>query len=77
MDYNVCPPYIYLYFADKKNYSPNNVSDWADVISKLVALCNSVTKTLMLGKIEGRRKRGRRRMRLLDGITDSMDRSLS
>ena len=33
-------------------------------------------KTLMLGKIEGRRRRGRQRMRLLDGITDSMDRSL-
>ena len=34
-------------------------------------------KTLMLGGIEGRRKRGRRRMRRLDGITDSMDVSLS
>jgi len=34
-------------------------------------------KTLMLGKIEGRRRRGRQRMRRLDGITDSMDVSLS
>ena len=38
---------------------------------------DSLEKTLMLGKIEGRRRRGRQRMRGLDGITDSMDRSLS
>ena len=37
---------------------------------------NSLEKTLMLGKIEGRRRRGRQRMRRLDGITDSMDMSL-
>ena len=38
---------------------------------------DSVEKILMLGKIEGRRRRGRQRMRCLDGITDSMDMSLS
>ena len=38
---------------------------------------NSLEKTLMLGKIEGRRRRGQQRMRRLDGITDSMDMKLS
>ena len=38
---------------------------------------DSFEKTLMLGKIEGRRRRGRQRMRMLDGITDSMAVSLS
>ena len=42
----------------------------------LMQRADSLEKTLMLGKIEGRRRRGRQRMRWLDGITDSMDTGL-
>ena len=45
--------------------------------SHLMRSVDSLKKTLMLGKIEGRRRRGRQRIRWLDGITDSMDMSLS
>ena len=44
--------------------------------SHLMRRLDSFEKTLMLGKIEGRRRRGRQRMRWLDGITDSMDMGL-
>ena len=45
-------------------------------LEHLVRRIDSLEKTLMLGKIEGGRRRDRRKMRLLDGITDSMDMSL-
>ena len=43
----------------------------------LMQRADSLQKTLMLGKIEGRRKRGQQKMKWLDGITDSMDMNLS
>ena len=47
------------------------------IFGHLIQRADSFEKTLMLGKIEGRRRRGRQRMRLLDSITDLMDMSLS
>ena len=49
----------------------------ANLIRHLMQRADSLEKTLMLGKIEGRRRREQQRMRWLDGITDSIDTSLS
>ena len=54
-----------------------NAEAEASILWHLMGRADSLEKTLMLGKIEGRRRRGRQRMRWLDGITDSVDMSLS
>ena len=69
----------------KKNPPPQSIATLEGLMLKLelqyfghlMQRTESLEKTLMLGKIEGRRRRGRQRMRWLDGITDAMDVSLS
>ena len=62
-------PWIFIERIDAEAEAPT--------IGHLIGRVNSLEKTPMLGKIEGRRKRGQQRMRWLDGITDSMNISLS
>ena len=64
-------------FQRGSNYFHNNSNVLFDLFTLILSRVDSLEKTLMLGGIGGRRRRGRQRMRSLDGIIDSMDVSLS
>ena len=69
---------MYLFiFTWNPEYSLEGLKLKLQHLGHLMPRAHSLEKTLMLGKIEGKRRRGRQRMRWLDSITNSMDRNLS
>ena len=71
---NAIQGYYVIYKKKKKKRATTQTS--LDHVFNLMQRADSFEKTLMLGKIEGRRRRGRQRMRWLDGITNSIDMNL-
>ena len=70
-------PQVLVHWIIRSFFGRNDVKLKLQYFGHLMRRVGSLEKTLMLGKIEGRRRRGWQRMRWLDGVTDSMDVSLS
>ena len=74
--YMVIFPLIFFHYYGSYSQEALMLKLKFQYLGHLIQRTDSLEKTLILGKIEGRRRRGRQRMRWLDGITDSMDMSL-
>ena len=77
MKFMIKSTFYILFPSQKSEFHPKTLLLLINHIQLIRSLIDSLEKTLMLGKIEGRRRRGWQRMRWLDGITDLMDMSLS
>ena len=77
MKFMIKSTFYILFPSQKSEFHLKTLLLLINHIQFIISLIDSLEKTLMLGKIEGRRRRGWQRMRWLDGITDLMDMSLS